>query len=164
MSKIVAIIFLVICLVVLFLLIRMFTPAFKNLLSRLPKGIFVIIFLFVIGFIVYLVYFLFNNEAKGGNPGIDGEVTEVQETVESEDIVKANVENCIILRDEQIWIDNMQVDMEYVNQYIDYRVENNIELTIVDDYSVSSLHHEITELCDKKGVNYITENETWLEQ
>ena len=165
MSKVIAVIFLVLCLVVLFFLIRMFTPAFKSLLSRLPKGIFILLFILVLGFIAYLGYYIFCNDPKGGNPGADGEVTEVQENIiESEDIVKENIENCIILRDEEIWIDNQRADMETVNKYIDYRVENNITLTIVDDYSVSSLHHEITELCDKKGVNYTTENETWLEK
>ena len=159
MSKIIAIVFLVLCLMVLLFLIRMFTPAFKNILNQLPKGIFFILFILVIGFIIYLVYYIFMDDLKGGNPGIDGTTAEVQE-----DVIKESIDNCIILRDNQIWIDNQQVDMEAVDKYIDYRVENNIQLIIVDDYSLSSLHHEITELCEKKGVNYLTENETWLEQ
>ena len=36
------------------------------------------------------------------------------------------------------------------------------EIIIVDDYSLSSLHHKITDLCDEKGVNYKNENEEWI--
>ena len=81
-----------------------------------------------------------------------------------EEVITEKIDNCIILRDNNIWIDNEIVDADAVNAYIDERVVNNIEITIVDDYSMASLHHEITDLCKKKGVNFKTENEKWLEQ
>ena len=164
-SKIVASIVLLVLVVVLILLFRLIAPIIKNTINQIPKGILLILALAVLVFIICLIVYLFKDESSGGSPGAGNSGNQMQiSEAESEVIIIDNIENCIILRDDKVWIDNQIVDMDYVNEYIDYRVENNIQITIVDDYSLSSLHHEITDLCDNKGVNYITEDETWLEQ
>lgn len=158
MNKPLAIILLVILAIVLVLLLRVLIPAFTNYLKNLPKGIFILLFVAIIAVMVYLIYFLISSAATGGEMGKtpEDEIT-VQE--ENKEVVLEAVENCIILREDSIWINNVLVTMDYAEKYIDEHVESNTPIVIVDDYSLSSLHHEITELCDKKGVNYSTEDE-----
>ena len=81
-----------------------------------------------------------------------------------DEVITESTENCIILRNDEIWIDNQSVDWDTMEKYIDFHVENNIEISIIDDYSTAVLHHQITNLCDEKGVKYRTEDEKWIEQ
>lgn len=162
MNNTLAIILLVILTLVLILLLRVFIPAVTNYLKNLPKGVFVILFIVILAIMGYLIYFLASPKPAGGETGNAAEesLTEPEES----DVILEKIENCIILRNDQIWIDNVQVDMDYVGKYIDEHVESNTPLTIVDDYSLASLHHQITELCDKKGVNYTKEDEEWIKK
>lgn len=163
MSKIIAIVLLVVLIVVLFFIIKIFAQTFKDLIAHLPKGILILLLFAIIGAIVYLLWFVFTDEARGGNPGAEGGSETQEELAASEDLVMESVEKCIILRDDQIWIDNQQVEIEYVSDYIDDCVESVVPIVIVDDYSLSSLHHTIVDLCNKKGVQYSLEDETWLQ-
>ena len=161
MSKPTAIVLLVILAVLLFLIIKILLPSIRIYISRMPKGIFVVLFLVIAGVITYLVHYLVTG-ATGGNPGNDN--TNEQAGIEKqEDMPKTVKENCIVLSGSEVYIENEKADSKTIDNYIDYRVENNIELTIVDDYSTAALFREIKAICDKKGVRYIIENEKWLE-
>ena len=164
MNNTLAIILLVILTLILVLLLRVFIPAVTNYLKNLPKGVFIILFIVIIAIMCYLIYFLFSPKLTGGEMGNTLEESSTGPEESNTDVVLEKIENCIILRNDQIWINNVQVDMDYVEKYIDEHVESNTQLIIVDDYSLASLHHKITELCDKKGVNYIKENEEWIKQ
>ncbi|MBO4373854.1 MAG: hypothetical protein J5829_01995 [Lachnospiraceae bacterium] len=163
MNKPIAIIVLIILVLFLVILLRILIPAFTNYLKNLPKGIFVLLVLAVIAAMVYLVVFLIKSNGTGGEIGNTPEEVETQVEEEKNEVVLERIEDCIILRDDQIWINNVQVGMDFVEKYIDEHVVSNTHLTIVDDYSLASLHHEITALCDKKGVNYSNEDEKWIE-
>lgn len=162
MSKPLAIILLVILALILVLLLRVFIPAVTNYLENLPKGVFVILFIVILAVMGYLIYFLVTPQLTGGETESALEESSAGLEGSDTDVILENTENCIILRKDQIWIDNVQVDMDYVEKYIDEHVESNTPLVILDDYSLASLHHQITELCDKKGVNYTKEDEEWI--
>ena len=164
MNKPLAIILLVLLTLVLVLLLRIFIPALTNYLKNLPKGVFVILFVALLGIMAYLIYFLVSPRYTGGEIGNALEESSVEPEESNTDVVLEKIENCIILRNDQVWINNVQVDMDYVGKYIDEHVESNTQLIIVDDYSLASLHHQITALCDKKGVNYTEEDEEWIKQ
>ena len=80
---------------------------------------------------------------------------------ESEKPIK---ENCIVLSGPSQYIENKSVDDSALEAYIDYRVKNNIPVTIVDDYATLDLVKEVKGICEKKGVNYSIEDEKWLEK
>lgn len=159
MNKPLAIILLVILALILVLLLRVFIPAVTNYLEHLPKGVFVILFIVILAVMGYLIYFLVTPKITGGETENVLEEPSIGPEGSNTDVFQEKIENCIILRNDQIWIDNVQVDMNYVEKYIDEHVESNTPLIILDDYSLASLHHQITELCDKKGVNYTKEDE-----
>jgi len=60
-------------------------------------------------------------------------------------------------------LENAIADQKALEKYLDYRVENNILVTIVDDYSTAAAFREIKAILEKKGVRYSIENEKWLE-
>ncbi len=160
-NLIVTIILLAISLMLLVILLKTLLPTVLNFINHLPKIIIIISILILFAVIFYLVS-LISPKIPGGMIVTQPEVNESQEEETTQAVVKEKIDNCIILREDQIWIDNDQVDIDQVENYIDWHVENNIEIIIVDDYSLSSLHHKITDLCDEKGVNYKNENEEWI--
>ena len=161
MSKPTAIILLVFMAVLLFCVIKILLPSIRRYISRMPKGIFVLLFLVIICVIVYLVRYLIYGETGGlsGNES-NSETEAVSGTEEKEKIIK---ENCIVLSGSEIIIENEKADSKMLNSYLDYRVENNIMITIVDDYATSALFSEVKAVCDKKGIRYKIEDEKWLE-
>jgi len=158
MSKPTAIILLVVLAILLFGLGKILLPSIRKYINRMPKGIFILLFLVIVCAVVYLVHYLFNDET-GGIPGNETENASSQE--EDEDI-KTVKENCIVLSGSEVFVENEKADTPTLEKYIDYRVENNIPITIVDDYATKALVSEIKALCDKKGVRYSVENEEWL--
>ena len=161
MSKPTAIILLVFLAVLLFGIFKILLPSIKVYISRMPKGIFVLLFLVVIAVVVYLLDFLINDRT-GGLSGNEGKET-VAENREEEEEKTVFKENCIILRGDGVWVENEKADGKALDLYLDYRVENNITVTIVDDYSSVALFKEIKEICEKKGVRISIEDEKWLE-
>ena len=159
MSKPTAIILLVFLALLLFGLFRILLPSIRLYIHRMPKGIFILLFLVVTCAVVYLVSYLINGETGGIN-GNDNKQETVSGPNEEEKPVK---ENCIVLSGSEVFIENKKADAKALETYIDYRVENDIPLTVVDDYSTAALFKEIKALCDKKGVKYSIENEKWLE-
>lgn len=162
MSKPTAIILLVLLALLLFGIFRILLPSIKLYISRMPKGIFVLLFLVIICVIVYLVYYLIG-DATGGNPGNDKQTEASSGNILEEDEERPIKENCIVLTGSDVFIENAKADSETLEKYIDYRVENNIPITIVDDYSTAALIREIKAICDEKGVRYSIEDEKWLE-
>lgn len=160
MSKPTAIILLVLLALLLFGIFKILLPSIKIYIARMPKGIFVLLFLVIVGVIIYLVHYLITG-ATGGNPG--NEQTSEIAGIEQEDAPKTLKENCIVLSGSDVYVENEKADSATLEKYIDYRVENNIPITIVDDYSTAALFREIKAICDKKGVRYSIENEKWLE-
>ena len=160
MSKPVAIILLVLLAVLLIVVIRILYPSIKHYINRMPKGIFVLLFLAIIGAGAYLIHYLIYG-ATGGLAGNDGSQKEQEEVKEEEtEIVR---ENCIVLRGSEIYVGNEKSDEEAMKKYIDVRVENNIPITLVDDYSTVALFRKVKTICDEKGVRYSIEDEKWLE-
>ena len=161
MSKPTAIILLVLLALLLFGIFKILLPSIKIYISRMPKGIFVLLFLVIVCVIIYLVYYLIG-DPTGGNPGNDKQTaaSSGETAIDEERPIK---EDCIILSGSDVFIENKKADSETIEKYIDYRVENNRQITIVDDYSTAALIHEIKALCDEKGIRYVIEDEKWLE-
>lgn len=113
--------------------------------------------------IILVIRFVSSTIPKGSFSNVASVDPVAVETMKQESSV--NPENCIILRGDQILIDDHPVDMDFVKGYVEERIDTNTVITIVDDYSTSSLHHEVTELCEEKGMK--PENmtyEEWAEQ
>ena len=149
MNSTLAIVLLIILAIILFFFLRALIPMFSNAIKNLPKGIFIVMFLTIIGIMAYLVWFLISPEVKGGSTGN----SDTKAPTENAEVLEKDA-HAIVLSEDRIFINDTEVDMEYVGKYIDKHVESNTPLTIVDDYSSSKLHHEITAMCDQKGVNY----------
>ena len=95
MSKPTAIILLVLLVILLFGIFKILLPSIKIYISRMPKGIFVILFLVIVSFAVYLVHYLVT-DITGGNPG--NEKTAENSGIEAEeDLPKTVKENCIVI-------------------------------------------------------------------
>ena len=159
MSKPTAIILLVVLAILLFGLGKILLPSIRKYINRMPKGIFVLLFLVIVCAVVYLVHYLFNGETGGISGNEKAESASSQEEDENTKVIK---ENCIVLSGSEVYVENEKADTAAIEKYIDYRVENNIPVTIVDDYATLALMSEIKALCDKKGVRYSVENEEWL--
>ncbi len=164
MNNTIAIILLVVLFLVLIILLKLIIPTLTKTLKSMPGWVFVIMIVAIIGVMGWLINYLISaNKAGGGEIGNSPEEITTTEP-EGNNVQDENAElaDCIILRDDQIWIENVQVDITYAEKYIDEHVESNTRLTIVDDYALASLHHKITELCDKKGVKYDKKDEKWI--
>ncbi len=161
MSKPTAIILLILLALLLFGIFKIILPSIKIYISRMPKGIFVVLFLVVAGTMVYLVHYLVT-DAPGGISGNE-KTNDFTSAEKQDELPEVNKENCIVLLGSEVYIENEKADSATIEKYIDYRVENNIQLVIIDDYSTAALLHEIKALCDKKGVRYSIEDEKWLE-
>ena len=160
MSKPAAIVLLVVLVLLLFVIIKVMLPSIRLFLKRMPKGIFVLLFVLILGVSTYLVHYIFFGQT-GGMLGSDETKDEIKE--EKPDELKVVKENCIVLSGSEVLIENEKADNKALDSYLAYRIENNIPVTIVDDYSTVALIKDIIAICEKKGVRYIIENETWLE-
>lgn len=161
MSKPAAIILLVVLALLLVGLFKILLPSIRKYISRMPKGIFVLLFLAVAVTVVYLVHYLIT-DATGGVPGNVGEDSQAEVSSENNDIPKTDKENCVVLFGSDIYVENAKAEIAELENYLDYRVNNNIPVTIVDDYATLALFNNVKAICDKKGVRYSIENEEWL--
>lgn len=161
MSRTTAIVMIVVLGLLLIGLFLIILPSIKQYIRRMPKGIFVLLFLVVAFTIVYLVNYLINNKTGGSPDYADGAESEKKASEQEETPIIR--ENCVVLRGNEIWVENTIADQKALEKYLDYRVENNILVTIVDDYSTAAAFREIKAILEKKGVRYSIENEKWLE-
>lgn len=88
---------------------------------------------------------------------------EAEIEVSKEETMKKKYEDCIVVREDRVWIDDKQADDAAMIAYIAEHVEANRLLILVDEYSSSEYFRKIEDLCKEKGVKYTVENETWLE-
>jgi len=160
MSKPAAIILLIVLVLLLFGIGKILVPSIRKYISRMPKGIFVLLFLAIACTVGYLTYYLIT-DTTGGTPGNESSNTA---SIDEENETKPVKENCIVLSGSSQFIENKTVDDSVLESYIDYRVKNNIPVTIVDDYATLDLMKKVKGICDKKGVNYSIEDEKWLEK
>jgi len=161
MSRTTAIVMIVVLGLLLIGLFLIILPSIKQYIRRMPKGIFVLLFIVVAFTIVYLVNYLVNNKTGGSPDYTDGSDSEKKVSEQEETPIIR--ENCVVLRGNDIWVENEIADQKALEKYLDYRVENNILVTIVDDYSTAAVFREIKAILEKKGVRYSIENEKWLE-
>ena len=161
MSRTTAIVMIVVLGLLLIGLFLIILPSIKQYIRRMPKGIFVLLFIVVAFTIVYLVNYLVNNKTGGSPDYADGSDSEKKVSEQEETPIIR--ENCVVLRGNDIWVENEIADQKALEKYLDYRVENNILVTIVDDYSTAAVFREIKAILEKKGVRYSIENEKWLE-
>ena len=161
MSRTTAIVMIVVLGLLLIGLFLIILPSIKQYIRRMPKGIFVLLFIVVAFTIVYLVNYLINNTTGGSPDYAEGSDSEKQVAEQEETPIIR--ENCVVLRGNDIWVENEIADQKALEKYLDYRVENNILVTIVDDYSTAAVFREIKAILEKKGVRYSIENEKWLE-
>ncbi len=161
MSRTTAIVMIVVLGLLLIGLFLIILPSIKQYIRRMPKGIFVLLFIVIAFTIVYLVNYLVNNKTGGSPDYADGAESEKKASEQEETPIIR--ENCVVLRGNEIWVENAIADQKALEKYLDYRVENNILVTVVDDYSTAAAFREIKAILEKKGVRYSIENEKWLE-
>ena len=116
----------------------------------------------ICGVVVYLVVFLVSNRNMG-HLGNSVDSLDTSDTANPTQLEAEKMENCIVVSYDKIIIGNEIVDIEFVKNYINERRLSNTTIYIVDDYSLASTHHEVTDLC--KDVNIIEiDYEKWNEE
>ena len=116
----------------------------------------------VFGVIIYLIVILVSKRNMG-NLGNTVDSLEMSDTANPTQLDAEKMENCIVISYDSFYIDNEVVDLEFVKTYIDERRMSNTTITIVDDYSLASTHHEVEQLCKNAKVIYI-DYEEWTEK
>ena len=155
MNNVIAIILLIILAVILIVFLKLVIPALSGFLKQIPKGTFVFLFLVVVGLMAYLIYYIVTYKDVHGNPGNPD--TTSPEAIESFSFSSPELkDDVIVLRGDKIFIEDAEVTLEEAEKFIDRHVEDNIEITIIDDYSLASLYHEISGMCTEKGAKFIT--------
>lgn len=151
MNNIVAIVLIVILLLLLGIIIKIMFPSIKKLMDYVPKMVFVAFIVVILGIIILLIRFLIVNNPVGGTPVSLADMN-TPDTVEEENGPFEKTDNCIFIENDHVYIDNKPVDLDYLNAYIDEKVDNNVEVLIVDDYALSSKYHEVVDLCKSKDL------------
>ena len=136
--------FLVICVVFYFLILKI-----TRRIGRLPiKGLITLLILFT-GVIFLLVYFGLLKD-NNGLQNADSADMEGSEQYGEADPVPEVPENSILLKDDVIWADGKMIDRsqlkEKISEYIEPRINEAIEITIIDDFSSAGLIKEVEEV------------------
>lgn len=141
--------------VVLFLLLRAFFPALKKSLRDMPKWLLVVLIAMVA---IALVLLIRSMAKSGGALGGEERVTEDSVRREEENVY----EDCIIVRADEVFINNAVRDTDAVRAYVRDRKKNHTMITIVDDYGLAGLYHEVVNICKEEGADFETKDETGL--
>ncbi len=149
-------------LVLLFFCIKGLLPEKKEDFSR-RKGRARRILVYAIGggILIALLWIFLRDVARPVYINPETTVVEAVNTVvrrEQED------DNAIVLREDKILINGKLVTAERAEQYIAEHAKSGTAIVIVDDYCTAELHHQITRMCEESGVEYGTEDETWMQQ
>ena len=133
--------------------------------SKIRKKLQPVLGILVVLSIGGLCYFFISKTAAHTELNISpGENLAAESAMPEGAVSEEKLENCIICKEDEIIIDNAVVDMEALEDYLDYRVENNIQVILVDDYSTAEFVNEIIDCLNEKGVRYVTKDETWLSE
>ncbi len=157
MSSFIALALLVIMALLLLFVVNKIFPASV-------KIVYIFFVVIICCFMVYLLWYLIDHSPFGNTGSITQETEE--QTLDLPEITTTRWENSIVLCGDEIRIDDKVIeDMRFVEEYIDQRINENITIVIVDDYSYASLHHQITDLCKKKGANIrLVSHEEWIKE
>ena len=132
--------------------------------SRIRKKLQPILGILVVLTVGGLCYFFISKTDAHTEINISPGANLTESAITAGAVSEQKLENCIICKEDEIIIDNAIVDMEALEDYLDYRVENNIQVILVDDYSTAGFVNEIIDYLNKKGVKYVTKDETWLSE
>ncbi len=157
MSKTDVIILRVILVIVIFLLFRTFKPRVELWWKKSARVMRVVFLAAAVVVFVLLGYLAAKTPIIGLGNADSGLL---QTEGEAKDKLPAD---CIIIREDKVWIEGKQAKQEDLEHYINQRVENNITIRIVDDYSSADYFEGIVDLCRQKGAKYEIENESFLE-
>ena len=151
MNNAIAIVALVVVVLIICVFFKSIVSTVSGVAGKMPQGLRFIILIAALILAVVLLGYLFDHTKIFGTPGNpDGTVTDIGNA--SEEITPEQSENTIILSGDQIWINGEKTDLMGAEKYISEFANSSMELTIVDDYSTSYIHHSITQLCTKNNV------------
>ncbi len=136
----------------------------KKLFPSAVKIIYIILICIICCFMVYLIWYLIGH-VSFGSMGSPAQETEEQSSIEIT-LTAEKLENSIVLEGDTILIDGNPIDdMNFVEEYIEQRANDDVTVVIVDNYSLASLHHQITEICREKGANpRLVYYEDWINE
>ncbi|MBQ7565466.1 MAG: hypothetical protein IJT16_15930 [Lachnospiraceae bacterium] len=132
--------------------------------SRIRKKLHPILELFIVLTVGGLCYFLISRKAAPTELNIASGKSQAEDFMPQDAVSGEKLENCVICREDEIIIDNSIADMKALEDYLDYRVENNIQVVLVDDYSTAGFFNSIVDHLNEKGVKYIIKDETWFSE
>ena len=163
MSKILIGLFLIVVILVIIGMVKPLLPMFHRSVGKMPKWFYFLLLLALIVSVPFMITYLMK-KPPAGNPGLDGDsITEEQLASVAPSSAEGEVhmpKDCVILSNDEIWVEDRKIDMEALEEYIDKHVEENLPIRILDDYSSAAFWHRVIDLCTKKGVNYTTEDGT----
>ncbi len=150
MNKGVYIALIVLCVLVIFVVFYFLILKITRRIGRLPiKGLITLLVLLV-GVTFLLVYFGLFKDNSGMQSGNSPEGIGSEQNGDSVSIPEVP-ENSILLKDDVIWIDGKTVDRsqlkEKVSEYIEPRINEAIEVTIIDSFSSAGLVKEVEKVC-----------------
>ena len=146
MSKTTAIILLVFLAALLFIIFRILLPSIKLYISRMPKGIFVLLFIVIIGASAYLIDFLINDRT-GGLFGNDNQnITSGGDEVDT--VIR---ENCIIIRSDGIWVENEKAEKGFLD-YVSDPGKVSFPWTMIDKITTYDEYLASDEMARKRFV------------
>ncbi|MBO4414565.1 MAG: hypothetical protein J5824_01120 [Lachnospiraceae bacterium] len=156
MNKGVYIALIVFCVLVIFVVFYFLILKITRKIGRLPiKGLITLLILLV-GVTFLLVYFGLFKDNSGMQNGNNQDGIGSEQNGESVSIPEVP-ENSILLKDDIIWIDGKQIDRsqlkEKVSEYIEPRINEAIEVTIIDSFSSAGLIKEVERVFTDHNLN-----------
>lgn len=155
MSRGIAIVITILLLLLLIGGIRLCGSMFSKFLGRMSPFLKVLLLVMLVGIVILWINYVsrtfgwygevtdkdsgrYEENAEAGAGDIRGEDVEWEDT--------------IVLREDEIWINNRRVSREYAQQYIEQCSREGKVITLIDDYAIAGLFHEVERMCDEKGV------------
>ncbi len=152
--------FIILLVIFVYLLITIIS-SFKEVMKRIPKGIFVILFFVVVGMMAFIIRGWIKGIPPGGIEEASISGTEGDPDNEELTIVET-YDNCIHVKEDQILVNNELVSDEELDKYIIDKARDGEEIVIVDNYSSYESFEKVINKCEEKNVRHDEKDENWF--
>lgn len=152
--------FIILLVIFVYLLIAIIS-SFKEIMKRLPKGIFICLFLVVVGMMAFIIRGWIKGITPGGIEELNTESAANNEN-EDETTIVETYDNCIHVKEDQILVNNELVSDEKLDEYITDKAREGKEIVIVDNYSSYEVFEKVINKCEEKRVKHVEKDENWF--
>ena len=143
-NKIVAIVVLIFLALVVILILKYLKDPFAKWVRRKPV-FFTFLTIIFIGIMVFLVKYIFRSETVGfgDNNNYSGQGQETNETAKA--VISLDPHTVLLSRD-KIQIEDYEISLTELNDYLHEHSLNNVDVMIYDDYSSTTFVHQIIKM------------------